>query len=166
MKKENELILANKEYDKGSSREDINKSSENSPAKKTSYDNNIYTDTIRALLEKNRGRVSRYYCANRKCSTTFWSADLGYQCPGCGTLRGLHQLLNGNAGAAFRLNPLMMLLLPYVGYSATSSLLEAAGGRPLPNVFIRPVFIWLLLAVIILFWILRNIPYFSLLSQG
>lgn len=82
----------------------------------------------------------------------------GYLCPGCGTLRALHQLLNGHLAAAFRLNPLMLLLLPYVGYSAASSALETAFGRTLPQLFIRPVYIWILLAIIVLFWIGRNIP--------
>jgi hypothetical protein len=82
----------------------------------------------------------------------------GYLCPGCGTLRALHQLLNGHLAAAFRLNPLMLLLLPCVGYSAASSALEIAFGRTLPQVFLRPVYIWMLLAIIVLFWIGRNIP--------
>ena len=90
----------------------------------------------------------------------------GYLCPGCGTTRALHQLLNGHVAAAFRLNPVMLLLLPYVGYCGASSALETMFGRSLPNVFIRPVFIWILLAVIILFWILRNIPYFAMLRGG
>jgi hypothetical protein len=89
----------------------------------------------------------------------------GYLCPGCGTLRAIHQLLNGHVAAAFRLNPLMMLLLPYVGYSGFSTALDTAFGRPLPNVFLRPVYIWILLAVIILFWILRNIPFFAILGN-
>ena len=87
----------------------------------------------------------------------------GYLCPGCGTLRALHQLLNGHVAAAFRLNPLMMLLLPYVGYSGASSALETVFGRALPQVFIRPVYIWMLLAIIILFWIVRNTPLVALL---
>jgi len=82
----------------------------------------------------------------------------GYLCPGCGTLRALHELLNGHLAAAFRLNPLMMLLMPYVGYSGASSALEIVFGRPLPQVFIRPAYIWLVLAIILLYWILRNIP--------
>ena len=87
----------------------------------------------------------------------------GYLCPGCGTLRAIHQLLNGHFAAAFRLNPLMLLLLPYVGYAAASSALETAGAPRLPRVFIRPIYIWTLLAVIVAFWILRNIPYFTML---
>ena len=90
----------------------------------------------------------------------------GYLCPGCGTTRALHQLLTGHVAAAFRLNPLMMLLLPYVGYSSASSLLETAGGRGLPTPFIRPVFIWILLAAIIVFWVARNIPAVAMLSSG
>ena len=82
----------------------------------------------------------------------------GYLCPGCGTLRALHEILNGHLAAAFRLNPLMMLLLPYVGYSGASSALEAVFGKALPRVFIRPAYIWILLAVILLYWILRNTP--------
>ena len=80
----------------------------------------------------------------------------GYLCPGCGTLRALHQLFTGHPAAAFRLNPLTMLLLPYVGYSAASSASETFFGRALPRVFIRPAYIWMLLAIMILFWILRN----------
>ena len=82
----------------------------------------------------------------------------GYLCPGCGTLRALHQLLNGHVAAAFALNPLMLLLLPYVGYSAASTAWETAFGRTLPHIFIRPIFIWILLGVIVVFWVGRNVP--------
>jgi hypothetical protein len=85
MKKESELTLARKENDKGSSRNDITDPSRKVLTKETSANSNIYTDTIKALLEKNRSRVSQYYCANRKCPTTFWESDLGFQCPRCGS---------------------------------------------------------------------------------
>ena len=88
----------------------------------------------------------------------------GYLCPGCGTLRALHQLLNGHVATALRLNPLMMLLLPYAAYEGASGALETACGRRLPRVFLRPTLIWILLAVIVLFWILRNIPAFAALG--
>jgi hypothetical protein len=88
----------------------------------------------------------------------------GYLCPGCGTLRALHQLLHGHVAAAFRLNPLMMLLLPYVGYEGASAALETACGRALPRVFLRPAYIWTLLVVILLYWLLRNIPGFAVLG--
>ena len=37
----------------------------------------------------------------------------GFHCPGCGTLRGLHQLLHGHLLEAFSFNPLMVLFLPF-----------------------------------------------------
>jgi hypothetical protein len=38
-------------------------------------------------------------------------AALGLPCPGCGTLRGLHELAHGRVAAALRLNPLTISLL-------------------------------------------------------
>src|SRR5271169_3375676 len=80
----------------------------------------------------------------------------GLLCPGCGTLRALHELLQGHVTAALRLNPLMVLSLPFVGCSSACSAVETVTGRSLLRVFIRPAYIWMLLAIIVLFWILRN----------
>ena len=90
----------------------------------------------------------------------------GFHCPGCGTLRALHQLLNGHLTAAFGLNPLTILALPFVGYAFLSTLVLAATGRRLPAMVIPVAWIWALLGAIILFWVLRNIPIypFSLLA--
>lgn len=38
----------------------------------------------------------------------------GWQCPGCGTLRGLHALLHGRLYQAWLLNPLLLVGLPYI----------------------------------------------------
>ena len=82
----------------------------------------------------------------------------GLQCPGCGALRGLHQLLNGQLLAALDLNIVMVLALPFLAYSFLSMLaLDVTGHRP-PTVFVRPAWIWLLLIGIMLFWVLRNVP--------
>ncbi|MGA8200207.1 MAG: DUF2752 domain-containing protein, partial [Candidatus Sulfotelmatobacter sp.] len=43
----------------------------------------------------------------------------GWYCPGCGSLRALHQLLHGNLSAAWALNPLTVLLLPFLVYGLT-----------------------------------------------
>ena len=42
-----------------------------------------------------------------------FNAFTGLYCPGCGTLRGLHELLHGRVGSAMGLNPLMVLSLPF-----------------------------------------------------
>ena len=82
----------------------------------------------------------------------------GRHCPGCGTLRGLHQLLHGNLIAAFGYNPYSMLALPIIGYAFLSALMLTAYGRRLPAPFIHPALIWVLLAAVLAFWVLRNVP--------
>jgi hypothetical protein len=90
----------------------------------------------------------------------------GLHCPGCGTLRGLHQLLHGNLAAAFWLNPLTVLCLPWIAYWLVSKSLEGVSGRRLPAPVVSAFWIWLLLSVILVFWVLRNVPLypFSLLA--
>jgi hypothetical protein len=81
----------------------------------------------------------------------------GLDCPGCGALRGLHQLLHGHLGAAWRLNPLLILALPVVGYGLLSDFAVVLRGRPLPRPALPAWTIWALLAVILAFWVLRNV---------
>ena len=79
------------------------------------------------------------------------------ECPGCGTLRGLHQLLHGHPWAAFKLNPLVVVLLPALVYPALSFAVLAVRGRALPRVFIPHYVIRLMLVAILLFWVVRNV---------
>jgi hypothetical protein len=90
----------------------------------------------------------------------------GLRCPGCGTLRALHQLLHGNLLAALRLNPLMVLSLPFLAYGLLDEVVYQASGYRLRRARIGAGAIWLLLVVILAFWGLRNIPCypFSLLT--
>ena len=81
-------------------------------------------------------------------------------CPGCGTLRGLHELLHGRIGSAMGLNPLMVLLLPFIAYSFIKNVAAGMRGRPQRKIFIPSGFIWALLGIVLLFWILRNLPYY------
>ncbi len=86
----------------------------------------------------------------------------GFHCPGCGTLRGLHQLTHGHLLTALDYNALMVLSLPFLAYTFVSFALIAARGRGLPKPFIQPVFVKALFVIVILFWILRNIPVYPL----
>ena len=81
----------------------------------------------------------------------------GFYCPGCGTLRALHQLTLGHPVAALDLNPLMVLLLPLVAFFLASHAMLAVTGRPLRKYFVRPELIWALLGVVLVYWLLRNI---------
>jgi hypothetical protein len=90
----------------------------------------------------------------------------GFYCPGCGTLRGLHQLLHGHLFGALSYNPLMVATLPFIGYAYLSYTMLALRGSGLPRVFVPPVLIKALFWVVIAFGVLRNIPAypFSLLA--
>ena len=92
----------------------------------------------------------------------------GWYCPGCGSLRALHQLLHGNLRAAWSLNPLTVLLSPFLAYGTISYAFFEIRGRYLPRIFLPPVWIRVLCAVIILFGIVRNIPVhpFNMLAPG
>ncbi len=92
----------------------------------------------------------------------------GWYCPGCGSLRAMHQLLHGNLYAAWALNPLTVLLLPFLAYGVASYALFEIRGQHLPQLFLPALWIRALCAVIILFGITRNLPFhpFDLLAPG
>lgn len=77
----------------------------------------------------------------------------GLQCPGCGTTRALHQLLHGNVGAAFRLNPMLFVLMA-VALCAVPSLLRGQQ----PQFLMKPWFAWAAFFVLTSYWIVRNTP--------
>ena len=83
----------------------------------------------------------------------------GCFCPGCGTLRALHLLLHGNPIAAFGYNPFAVLSIPFIAYSyVTGALRTFALPAPAP-VFVQSRWIWGLLAAVLAFWALRNVPF-------
>jgi Protein of unknown function (DUF2752) len=84
----------------------------------------------------------------------------GLNCPGCGTTRGLHQLLHGNLVAAFALNPLMVLTLPFLGYCLLAYTRSVITDRPMTQISLSPKFGWLLTILIVSFWILRNTSFY------
>jgi len=85
----------------------------------------------------------------------------GLLCPGCGTLRAMHQLLHGHFAAAFRFNALFVCSLPLLSWLAIRLFLSQVRHQPSPFP-IRPVWLWCGLAVLIAFGILRNLPFAQL----
>ena len=86
----------------------------------------------------------------------------GLHCPGCGTSRALHQLLHGDIVAALDFNVLSTLFVPVIAWTWISHGLQTMGHRPLPSIQWRPAALWTLLAVVVLFWIARNLPFYPL----
>jgi len=86
----------------------------------------------------------------------------GWYCPGCGSLRAIHQLLLGHFAAAFALNPFAVVALPFLAYGLASYLYFQFRGRHLPRVFIPTLWIHGLAVSVILFGIARNLPLYPL----
>lgn len=87
----------------------------------------------------------------------------GLWCPGCGMLRALHQMLHGQFVAAFRFNALFVLLLPILLWRGARALARSFAGKS-ENWNIRPACLWLALGALIVFGVLRNLPFASALA--
>lgn len=77
----------------------------------------------------------------------------GLDCPGCGSTRALHHLLHGRIEEAFRLNPMLFLLM-VVALFALPSLLRGQQ----PRFLMQPWFAWTAFFVLTSYWIVRNTP--------
>lgn len=84
----------------------------------------------------------------------------GFACPGCGSTRGLHQLLHGDVVAAFEFNPFMILSLPFLAYALVRYTTSALTGRPLRGNRLNARYLWTLFVVIMSFWVLRNTRFY------
>ncbi|WP_240809876.1 DUF2752 domain-containing protein [Actinomadura sp. WMMA1423] len=88
----------------------------------------------------------------------------GFQCPGCGSMRTVHALANGHVQEAFGLNVLTIAMLPVLTFFwlrwARASVLD----EPVRTKVAHPALIWALFAVVLLFWLVRNLPVGSFLA--
>ena len=89
----------------------------------------------------------------------------GLYCPGCGSTRAIRALMNGQLKQAFLFNPLLFVLGP----PAFIVLLYEYLRFVFPKLRLRPLILpWQLesavTVLIIVYWVLRNIPAFSVLA--
>lgn len=85
----------------------------------------------------------------------------GLYCPGCGAGRACYAILHGQFYQAFRYNPLMIFVLLLLAVYFTARGLDwlITGGNHVDR-HIPDKFLYWLLAVILIYGILRNIPCF------
>jgi hypothetical protein len=88
----------------------------------------------------------------------------GWQCPGCGSTRACYQLLHLHPLAAFKLNPLMVMTLPFIVYGLLGFTKSAITGKPHRRVFIPTFYLWAWLALLVFFWVFRNTPWYPFVS--
>ncbi|GLW63210.1 hypothetical protein Arub01_14540 [Actinomadura rubrobrunea] len=88
----------------------------------------------------------------------------GLYCPGCGGLRMVHSLTHGRVAEAFGLNPMLFLLLPVFGYLWARWAACAATGVPFASRLTRPRVIHAFLALVVVYWIVRNTAFGAALA--
>ena len=79
----------------------------------------------------------------------------GLECPGCGSQRAIHALLNGDIAAAWGFNPLVLLFIPILLPMALSAPLKRRCPR-FYGIMNSPFMILLCGAVIVAWFIIRN----------
>ena len=95
----------------------------------------------------------------------FFKAASGLDCPGCGGLRATHQLLHGKIRAAFVLNPLFVVALPLALLWAARALAERLTGRKWRRFISVGTAAWMAGATVVLFGVLRNLPWRAWLDR-
>lgn len=87
----------------------------------------------------------------------------GWACPGCGTLRALHALVHLDPLRAVSLNLLTVCAVPLLAALWWGWLRRQWAGRPKMRLA-PPWRLWTLLAVVVAFWVLRNLPVTDVLA--
>jgi hypothetical protein len=82
----------------------------------------------------------------------------GLLCPGCGTLRAMHQLLHGQVAAAMHYNALVVCSVPLWAWLGARLAMLRWRNQP-TKVAVRPIWLWGGLVAIVAFGILRNMPF-------
>ncbi len=84
----------------------------------------------------------------------------GVYCPGCGSQRATHQLLQLNILGVLQQNVLYFLGILILGYHFIVTSLNSILKKNFYNYIYHPKTPLILLVLIIFYWILRNIPYY------
>lgn len=83
----------------------------------------------------------------------------GLLCAGCGSVRATLALVSGNFATAWRFNPAAFIFFPLLLWTGATELSRVARGRTLPSLYIPAAWIYTFLATLLLYTLLRNIPF-------
>ena len=84
----------------------------------------------------------------------------GWYCPGCGSLRAIHDMGNLDLSGAWDMNPLAVLVVPWLLWRWIAWAL-AAIGRPVSRIPAPAWSLYLLAGTVVGYAVLRNIPAFA-----
>ncbi len=85
-------------------------------------------------------------------------AMTGLYCPGCGSQRAIHSLLHLRFAEVLKQNILILPTILFVVYHLTFRFFNRKFGWRLPDILYNKKTPWIILVIIIVFWIIRNIP--------
>ncbi len=82
-----------------------------------------------------------------------------YECPGCGSQRAIHHLLNLNIGSAIKANALLVFSIPYVLLLISAEFFKSKSRffNRLYKILFSTGAIWGVLLVIVFWWFARNV---------
>ncbi|MEZ5103759.1 MAG: DUF2752 domain-containing protein [Draconibacterium sp.] len=98
----------------------------------------------------------------------FFNSLTGYYCPGCGSQRAIHSLLHLDFAGVISYNFLFIPAFLLIFYHYLRPLANQLFNWKLPNVLYLKQTPWIIFGIVIIFWILRNIPVypFSVLAPN
>ncbi len=88
----------------------------------------------------------------------------GLYCPGCGMTRMLLSILRGNFYQAFRYNPLIFILLPFLIIYYLYNLCCSVKQKKSKLTRLEPGIWYVLITIFLIYGVLRNIPFFDFLK--
>lgn len=109
-------------------------------------------------------------------------AILGVDCPGCGGLRCIHELMNGNIGAALDQNLVLVFLLPIILIAFAAAIAKRIKGQQTiessySSAFVsefkglgisvnQKLLMYILIGIVIVYTVARNLPFVPFLGSG
>lgn len=92
------------------------------------------------------------------CPVYHWT---GVHCPGCGSARATYALLHADIVGAWRKNPLLVTVLPFLVFAVLRSWWQWVRGGPFRDALVERWSLRLalpVLLIVIVFTVLRNLP--------
>lgn len=84
----------------------------------------------------------------------------GVYCPGCGSQRALHDFLHLDLTGVIRHNVLFLLGILVLLYHFFVESMQAFTKKKVTNVLYHPKTPFIFLVIILIYWVLRNLPYY------
>lgn len=95
-----------------------------------------------------------------------WFALTDTYCAGCGSMRGIQSMIQGNILGLLENNIFLFIALPFLFYSFIVVGFKAFKGYKPSTIFLKKNEIYFIVLLIIVFWIIRNMPAFKILAPN